>query len=201
MLLDMEPELVHHHDRAVMALEAPELGYYTDVPADAWYARAVEYAAENALINGVGNGRFDPDQATSRAMLATILWRIENEPTADSETDLADVPDGQWYTQAIRWAASQGILTGYGSGRFGPNDPVSRQDMATILWRYVGKPQASAPDFTDESDINRYAAQAVDWARANEIIRGVGANEFHPAGFTTRAQTAVILQNFLALED
>lgn len=200
MLLDMEPKLVHHHDRAVMALEAPELGYYTDVPANAWYARAAEYAAENELMNGVGSGRFAPGQTTSRAMLAAILWRVAGEPAADGAIGLADVPDGQWYTQAIRWAASQNILTGYGNGRFGPGDPVSRQDMVTILWRYADKPQASAPDFADEGSIDGYAAQAVDWARANEIISGVGDNKFDPAGIADRAQTAVILHNFLTLE-
>ena len=119
---------------------------------------------------------------------------------ADGATDLADVPDGQWYTQAIRWAASQNILTGYGNGRFGPGDPVSRQDMVTILWRYADKPQASAADFADEGSIDGYTAQAVDWARANEIINGVGDNKFDPAGIADRAQTAVILHNFLTLE-
>ena len=185
MLLDMEPKLVHHHDRAVMALEAPELGYYTDVPANAWYARAAEYAAENELMNGVGSGRFAPGQTTSRAMLAAILWRVAGEPAADGATGLADVPDGQWYTQAIRWAASQNILTGYGNGRFGPGDPVSRQDMVTILWRYADKPQASAADFADEGSIDGYTAQAVDWARANEIISGVGETNLIRLGSLT----------------
>ncbi len=199
MLLDMEPELVHHHDRAVMALEAPELGYYTDVPADAWYARAAEYAAENALMNGVGNGRFGPGQTTSRAMIAAILWRVEGEPKAEIGAEAVDVPDGQWYTDAIRWAQAEGILTGYGDGRFGPNDPLTRQDLVTILWRYADEPKADAPDFADENSIGGYAAQAADWARANEIVGGVGDNKFDPAGSATRAQTAVILQNFLTL--
>ena len=199
MLLDMEPELVHHHDRAVMALEAPGLGYYTDVPADTWYARAAEYAAENALMNGVGNGRFAPGQTTSRAMLAAILWRVEGEPAVQAGAELVDVPDGQWYTDAIRWAQAEGILTGYGDGRFGPNDPVTRQDMVTILWRYAEEPEASAQDFADEASIAGYAAQAVDWARANEIVGGVGDNQFAPTGSATRAQTAVILRNFLPL--
>ena len=199
MLLDMEPELVHHHDRAVMALEAPGLGYYTDVPADTWYARAAEYAAENALMNGVGNGRFAPGQTTSRAMLAAILWRVEGEPAVQAGAELVDVPDGQWYTDAIRWAQAEGILTGYGDGRFGPNAPVTRQDMVTILWRYAEEPEASAQDFADEASIAGYAAQAVDWARANEIVGGVGDNQFAPTGSATRAQTAVILRNFLPL--
>lgn len=199
MLLDMEPELVHYHDRAVMALEAPELGYYTDVPADAWYARAAEYAAENALMNGVGNGRFGPGQTTSRAMIAAILWRVEGEPKAEIGAEAVDVPDGQWYTDAIRWAQAEGILTGYGDGRFGPNDPLTRQDLVTILWRYADEPKADAPDFADENSIGGYAAQAADWARANEIVGGVGDNKFDPAGSATRAQTAVILQNFLTL--
>ena len=185
--------------RAVMALEAPGLGYYTDVPADTWYARAAEYAAENALMNGVGNGRFAPGQTTSRAMLAAILWRVEGEPAVQAGAELVDVPDGQWYTDAIRWAQAEGILTGYGDGRFGPNDPVTRQDMVTLLWRYAEEPEASAQDFADEASIAGYAAQAVDWARANEIVGGVGDNQFAPTGSATRAQTAVILRNFLPL--
>lgn len=109
-------------------------------------------------------------------------------------------PTAIWYTDAICWAQAEGILTGYGNGRFGPGDPVTRQDLVTILWRYADEPEADAPDFADEGSIDGYAAQAVDWARANEIISGVGDNKFDPAGIADRAQTAVILHNFLTLE-
>ena len=132
-------------------------------------------------------------------MIAAILWRVEGEPKAEIGAEAVDVPDGQWYTDAIRWAQAEGILTGYGDGRFGPNDPLTRQDLVTILWRYADEPKADAPDFADENSIGGYAAQAADWARANEIVGGVGDNKFDPAGSATRAQTAVILQNFLTL--
>ena len=173
---------------------------FTDVDANSWYAGAVDYAVEHKLMSGVGNGRFDPGGDTSRAMLVTILWRMADEPVVNYQMQFTDVGQS-WYTEAVRWAASEQIASGH-NGRFGTNDPITREDLVTILWRYLDRPEAGiSPDFADESDISGYAAQAVDWARENGIISGKPGNRFDPKGHTTRAETAAILQNFQGPEN
>ena len=173
---------------------------FSDVDAGAWYADAVNYATSHQLMDGVGGGRFNPGGDTSRAMLVTILWRLEDEPVVNYLMQFPDVADGQWYTEAVRWAASERVVEGYTNGRFGTNDPVSREDLVTILWRYQNRPEANpGQDFADEGDISSYAAQAVDWARENGIVGGKPGNRFDPKGHATRAETASIIQNFAAL--
>lgn len=174
---------------------------FTDVSPNAWYKGAVDYVTEHELMNGVGNGRFDPSGSTSRAMLVTILWRMADEPVVNYLMQFPDV--GQdWYTEAVRWAASEHIVDGYDDGSFGANDPVTREQIVTILWRYKGSPAAErGQDFADEADISGFAAQAVDWSRANGVVSGKGGNRFDPQGRATRAETAAILQNFQALEN
>ena len=173
---------------------------FTDVDANSWYAGAVDYAVEHKLMSGVGNGRFEPGGDTSRAMLVTILWRMADEPVVNYQMQFTDVGQS-WYTEAVRWAASEQIASGH-NGRFGTNDPITREDLVTILWRYLDRPEAGiSPDFADESDISGYAAQAVDWARENGIISGKPGNRFDPKGHTTRAETAAILQNFQGPEN
>lgn len=117
---------------------------FTDVASDAWYAGAVEYVVEHELMNGVGGGRFNPGGDTSRAMLVTILWRMEGEPVVNYLMQFPDVAAGEWYTEAVRWAASEHIVDGYPDGSFGANDPVSREQIVTILWRYMDSPAAQA---------------------------------------------------------
>jgi len=172
---------------------------FTDVSGDAWYAGAVEYAVEHQLMDGVGNGRFNPGGDTSRAMLVTILWRLADEPVVNYLMQFPDVGES-WYTEAVRWAASERVVEGYADGRFGVNDPGSREDLVTILWRYRNRPEANpGQDFADEGDISPYAAQAVDWARENGIVGGKPGNRFDPKGHATRAETASIIQGFAAL--
>ncbi len=172
---------------------------FTDVSGDAWYADAVNYATSHQLMDGVGNGHFNPGGDTSRAMLVTILWRLADEPVVNYLMQFPDVGES-WYTEAVRWAASERVVEGYTNGGFGVNDPVSREDLVTILWRYQNRPEADpGQDFADEGDISSYAAQAVDWARENGIVGGKPGNRFDPKGHATRAETASIIQNFAAL--
>lgn len=174
---------------------------FHDVSANAWYAGAVEYVTGNGLMNGTGNGQFTPGGDTSRAMLVTILWRMAGSSVVNYLMQFSDVQPGQWYAEAVRWAASEGIVTGYGDGRFGTDDPVTREALVTILWRYQGSPTAeNSEDFADEDTISSYAAQAVDWSRTNGLVSGRPGNRFDPQGHATRAETAAILQNFGALE-
>ena len=171
---------------------------FSDVAADAWYAGAVEYVRDNGLMSGTGSATFSPNAATSRAMLATVLHRAAGSPAAEGTAAFSDVAADAWYADAVAWASENGIVSGYGNGLFGTNDPVSREQIATILWRYEGSPSAeSGQDFADESAISGYASTAVDWARANGIISGREGNVFDPKGNATRAEVAAMLQNDL----
>lgn len=172
---------------------------YDDVPATAWYAGAINYVTEQGLMSGTGGGRFSPDAPMTRAMLAAILYRNEGQPPVVDIGAFSDVKDS-WYASAVNWEVASGIVSGYSDGRFGVNDNITREDLAAILWRYVGRPTASpSQDFSDESSIASYAAPAVDWARANGIISGKGNNRFDPKGSATRAEAATILRNYLVM--
>ena len=168
---------------------------YDDVPATAWYAGAVNYVTEQGLMSGTGNNRFSPDTNTTRAMLVTILYRYAGSPTVSGSANFTDVRQ-DYYTTAVNWVAQNNVVSGYGDGRFGINDSITRQDVAAVLWRYEGSPAASAQDFADESSIASYASTAVDWARANGIISGKGNNRFDPRGNATRAEIATMVMNY-----
>ncbi len=173
---------------------------YTDVDADAWYADAVSYVTDNGLMGGTSSTAFSPEDAMTRAMLATVLYRAADTPAVTGTDDFTDTADGTWYADAVLWASQQGLVTGYGDGTFGTDDPVSREQIAAILWRYAGSPQAQdAQAFSDESTISAYAADAVDWARANGIVNGKENNTFDPQGNATRAEVATILRNYLTM--
>jgi flavodoxin len=170
---------------------------FSDVAADAWYAEAVQYCRDHELMNGTGGNAFSPDDTMTRSMLAVVLYRIAGSPAVTGTDDFIDTADGAWYADAVLWASQQGLVGGYGNGLFGTNDPVSREQIATILWRYAGSPAAeTGDDFADESSIAAYATTAVDWARINGIVNGKEGNRFDPKGDATRAQVATILMNY-----
>ncbi len=189
---------------SITAFAAVEDTGFSDVAADAWYAGAVAYVRENGLMSGTSETAFSPDGTMTRGMLVTTLYRMAGSPSLENETlgdPFSDVPDGAWYASGVYWARLTGVVSGYSDGQFGPNDPVSREQIAAILWRYAGSPAAEAgTDFADEGSISDYAAQAVDWARANGIVSGVDGNRFLPQDSATRAQVAAILQNYLTME-
>jgi len=174
---------------------------FSDVTTNAWYADAVEYVREIGLMSGTSPSEFSPEANTSRAMLAAILYRASGSPTVATTTAFSDVSADAWYVNAASWAAANGVITGYADGRFGGNDPITREQIATILWRYAGSPSAEAgEDFADEAAISSYATTAVDWARAIDIVNGKAGNVFDPSGNATRAQVATILRNYLTME-
>ena len=175
-------------------------GIFSDVPNGVWYADAVDYVYEHGIMNGTSSTTFSPNSPMTRAMLVTVLHRAAGSPSAAAGTSFSDVPSNAYYTDAVAWASANGIVTGYGNGRFGSNDPVSRAQIATILWRYAGSPSAEAGQaFADESSIPAYASAAVDWARANGVVNGTTGNRFDPNGNATRAQVATILRNYLTM--
>ena len=172
---------------------------YSDLDGSKWYHEGVDYALENGLMNGVGDGKFDPNGSLTRAMLVTILYRAEDEPgVAGERIPFADVPDGQWYTDAIIWAAGEGIVNGVSETSFAPNMPITREQIAAILYRYAGEPSfsGSLSAFSDAQSVSAYAYDAMIWAVAEGIIGGSG-NQLTPKENATRAQIATILYRYL----
>ena len=178
------------------ALAAVEDTGYADIDAGSWYADAVEYVRDNGLMSGTTATTFEPGGTTTRAMLAQILYREAGSPAVSGNDTFTDTQEGAWYADAVLWATQAGVISGYGDGRFGPNDPVSREQIAVILWRYAGSPAAQGEDFADAASISTWAADAVDWARSAGLMTGQEGNRFAPQASATRAETAVILRAF-----
>ena len=174
---------------------------FTDVPEGAWYGEAVEYVYENGLMGGTGGGKFSPDAPTSRGMLVTILYRMEGEP-AGGGASFPDVPDGEWYTDAVAWASANRIVNGYDNGNFGPDDPLTREQMVTILRRYTQYKEydvtasGDASAFADGDKVSVYAADAVNWAIGAGLLKGGGGNLLNPGGGADRAQLAEVVKRF-----
>ncbi len=177
---------------------------FSDLDVGAWYHDGVHWALETGLMNGVGNGTFAPAAPTSRAMLVTMLWRMDGNPVAEAVSSFTDVPEGTWFTEAVSWAASLGIVSGYGDGRFGPGDNISREQLITILCRYAeyhGTDTSSASGvnlgaFIDAEHISPWALHPMEWAVGAELISGVGGDKLSPETDAGRAQVATILMRY-----
>lgn len=178
---------------AIIPAEQQNRGF-TDVVPGAWYEEAADRCWEQGILD---TDTFSPDMEMTRATVAEALYRASGSPAANAAS-FPDVPADSPYANAAAWASANGVMSGYTSGLFGADDPVTREQMAAILWRYAGSPAAEAgQDFSDESSIASFARTAVDWARANGVINGKGGNLFDPQGTLTRAQTAAILYRYL----
>lgn len=173
---------------------------FHDVDADAWYADAVQYVYEQGLMQGTDAGLFSPEELVNRGMVVTILYRLAGSPETDASMGFSDVEPDAYYSDAVRWASSAGIVTGYSAAAFGPEDTITREQLAAMLYRYVCTqgisvfaeplvPQA----FTDVSSISDYAAEAMAWAVDTGLMAGMPDGRLAPDGSATRAQTAVIL--------
>lgn len=133
----------------------------------------------------------------TRAQLCAVLYRMAGSPEMTGRDTFKDTPDGAWYEDAILWAVQNRIMSGYTASTFGPHDPITREQLAAILWRYAGSPAAEAGDaYTDESSIASWAVTAVDWARTYGFINGMSDGSFQPDGRATRAQVAAILMRY-----
>ena len=175
---------------------------FSDLDTSMWYHEAVDYAIENGLMNGTGNSVFSPETPITRAQVVTVLWRLENEPQVDYTMTFADVAEGQWYTEAVRWAASINVVGGYSAEEYGTDDFISRQDMATILWRYAeykGYDVSATADlnYTDAGNIADYALTAMQWACGSGIFEGNGDGTINPTGDTRRCEYAAIMMRFI----
>ena len=175
---------------------------FTDVRPQAWYHEAVDYAVEEGLMSGTDETHFGPADKTSRAMLVTILYRMEGEPETSGDNPFRDVPAGRWYTDAVCWAAENGIVSGVAPDRFAPGDSVTRAQLTTILFRYAGfkeydtAPRGDLSVFTDAGQISTWAREPMEWAVGAGLMKGVTPTTVSPGGDAVRAQTAAILRNF-----
>ncbi len=193
-----EPEISADPD----TLPAPEevsAGLYADVPYSLWYAPDVAFVTEKNLMNGVGEGRFAPENVTDRAMLVTILWRMEGEPPVGPGEDFLDVEPDMWYTDAVRWAASHGIVNGYGNGRFGPADPLTREQTVAILYRYACIKNWTEKEFlpiTRSFTYSPWAEESVFWGENHGIFADLGTDVTDQTAQVTRAEAAAYLRRF-----
>lgn len=183
---------------------------FSDLDPTAWYHDGVHYAIENGLMKGTSTTEnlFSPNGTTTRAQIVTILWRMENEPVVNYLMQFEDVAAEQWYTEAVRWAASAKIVEGYGNGNFGTNDPITREQLATILWRYakykgydvsVGE-NTNILSYKDAETVSEYAVPAMQWVCGTGIIQGIssegGGMLLDPQGNAIRLQAATVMMRF-----
>ncbi|MCD8048574.1 MAG: S-layer homology domain-containing protein [Clostridia bacterium] len=180
---------------------------FTDVDTSLWYHEYIDYVLENGLMNGTGDTTFEPNTTTTRAMIVTVLYRLEGEPTSGT-SQFADVASGDWYANAVAWAAENGIVLGCGDGTFGANDVITREQTATILYRYADYKGADTSvgedtnilSYTDADEISEYAIPAMQWAVGTGLVNGKGDNVLDPQGGATRAETAAMLMRFIEAE-
>lgn len=177
---------------------------FTDlVKSSDWFYDAVRYAVDRGMFNGVSPTQFAPDAVMDRAMLATVLYRLEGSPAVEYSGVFRDVPNGEWYAGSVEWAASRGIVNGMGDGRFGPNIGVTREQIALMLYRYardhLGLDVSQAGDlsaFADGRSVSDWAGEGMRWAVGAGIISGSDTNQLMPGSSASRAQVATMLQRF-----
>ena len=179
----------------VQPVETPWNSPFADVSRGDWYYDAVRFVFERGLMNGYGDGRFGPNETLSRAQFTQILFNKEGGPGVSGAPEFSDVAGNAWYARAVLWAVSRSIVSGYGNGSFGPDDPVTREQLAVMLWRYSGSPAATNKElhFNDESEISGYALEALRWAVENGILTGYGDGQLAPQGQATRGEVAQML--------
>ena len=182
-------------------VQEPDTMTFSDIKAGDWFYDAVLYTYENGLMSGTGAAAFSPNQTLTRAMVAQVLYSMEGAPAGGTST-FTDVAAGTWYASAVNWAAANGVVSGYGDGTFGPNDNVTREQVAMILYSFAKSKgydvseKASLSSFADMSSVSTYAQEAMSWAAGAGLISGMGNNTIVPQGSATRAQFAVMLMQF-----
>ena len=175
---------------------------FSDVAPDAWYRDAVQYAYDNGLMTGTSETTFEPAVSTTRGMIVSVLYRLAGSPAAD-DAGFSDVADSAWYAEAVNWAASENIVGGFGEGSFRPDSAITREQMASILYRYAAykgmdvSARADLSGYADADQIGEWAYEVMSWANAEGLLNGVTADTLQPQGNATRAQVAAILQRFL----
>lgn len=187
----------------VKATETPSKTKFNDVSANDWFASAVDYVTGKGMMNGTADNTFSPKANTTRGMVVTVLYRLENQPST-SAASFTDVASGAYYANAVAWANANGIVSGYGSGKFGPNDKVTREQLAAILYRYaqykkydvsVGE-DTNILSYDDAQSISSYAIPAIQWACGAGVVTGKSGSKLDPKSNATRAEVAAMLMRF-----
>ena len=181
------------------------LAPFEDLNPTSWYHDGVHFALQEGWMEGIGGGAFAPYEETSRAMIVTILWRMEGQPLPRQSAAFLDVPPGKWYSQAVSWAAENGVVDGYDAWSFGPGDPITREQMVTILYRYArlhgwaGTRTAvdRLDQFTDREAVATWALEPMIWAVDTGRITGMGDGTLLPKGTAKRAEAATLLMRFV----
>ncbi len=184
-------------------ISVPVSEQFSDIQKGTWYEDSIQFCVDNGLFFGTSDTEFSPNSEMTRGMLVTVLYRLNNEPEIDTENIFSDVGNDKYYTEAILWASENGIVTGYGSGSFGPDDSITREQLATILWRYAGEKSSvkALTEFSDMNDVSIWAENALCWAVENEIVKGKTNNALYPKDNATRAEVATMLMRFCELMD
>ena len=179
-----------------------ELLPFTDVSQKAWYYNAVSYARGNGLFAGITPTTFAPNKTMTRAMLVQVLYSMSGAPEVTGQSPFSDVGDGKWYTSAVIWASENGVAAGVGDGKFAPDDYVTREQTAVILYKYADlnghstTSYVSISSYDDDQDVSNWAIHAMQWAVGNSLISGTDHNRLLPRGQATRAQLAQIMMKF-----
>ncbi|MBR3424061.1 MAG: S-layer homology domain-containing protein, partial [Clostridia bacterium] len=175
---------------------------FSDVDDGRWSAPSIKYAVRRGYMKGVGGGRFDPAGALTRAMVAVVLWRREGSPAPDAPSGFEDVPEHEWYTDAVAWAKKSGVVKGLTETTFGPNEYITRDQLATMLFRFSSTAPVSVPEradlssFADGGKVSVWADEAMRWAVEAGIINGTDGGRLEPGGNATREQFAAIIERY-----
>ena len=181
---------------AIAAALPASAASFIDVEAGRWSEEYINYAVKAGYLKGVGGNRFDPEGTTTRAMVVTVLWRIEGEPEKAYRSDFKDVPQGEWYSVPVIWAKDSGVVLGVSKNEFDPDGPITREQLATMLYRYSSYKQYAVSGrtdlsgYSDAAKISDWAADALSWAVSAGLIKGVTDKTVEPGGPAPRARSS-----------
>lgn len=180
----------------------PYLSLFTDINPDEWYAEGIRYVLEHGIMNGMGKAMFAPGGKITRAQLATILWNMEKRPETPYTTSFSDVKSGDWFVGAVSWAVGKEYMNGVGSGKFDPNGELTREQLATILYRYASEKGKGFKgvnqfklNFPDANQVSQWAVEPFCWMTFNGIMNGKDG-KLAPKDGATRAEIATVLMRF-----
>ena len=185
----------------VAAVSAAKSGF-SDVEEGRWSEASIKYAVDNGYMKGVGGDRFDPEGLLTRAMVVTVLWRREDSPAPTAPSGFNDVPSGEWYADAVAWARETGVVLGVTDTTFDPNGLITREQLATMLFRFSSSAPVSVPEradlepFSDDEKVSDWAQEPLEWAVQAGLINGTDGGRLDPGGFATREQFAAIVERY-----
>ncbi|MBR3416676.1 MAG: S-layer homology domain-containing protein, partial [Clostridia bacterium] len=187
---------------AAIPLPASAAVSFSDVTENMWSYKSISYAVASGYMQGVGDGKFDPEGSLTRAMVATVLWRREDSPAPAAPSGFDDVPAGEWYSDAVAWAKENGVVNGTSEVTFEPDAFITREQLGTMLFRFSSSAPVSVPEradlspFADGGKVSEWATEPLEWAVQAGLIKGTDGNRLAPDGFATREQFAAIIERY-----